>query len=128
MTALGLRALDIEHTAPFEAPAEEKPIGAEELHDRLQGLVRLFWAGVDQQDGAAVLDGLQTMFRVIVHEAGRIDGVARLFGVDRDGSMDLLREAYVAGKRGALESHHESNPDCPCTEAKVLEHELNGDA
>lgn len=120
--------LEVAHHEEDLDGGDEKPIGAAEFHDRLQSLIRLYWSGIDQTETDSTVEGLQVLYRILGHEAGRVDGVARLFGIERDSALGVLRDALIAGKSCALASHRERHPDCSCEYSGDLEGELSFDA
>ena len=112
--------------APTPSPTLEPTCVCSEpppFEERLQHLVSDFWSGRDD-DSDSTLEGLQHLFISLARELGRVDGVARIFGVPRDEALKLLRVAYTEGKRAALSQHKRSAEDCHCEPAEILLREI----
>jgi len=106
--------------APVPTPSPPPPATFE---SKLQHLVSDFWNG-REDDADSTLEGLQHLFLSLAHELGRVDGVARIFGVPREESLKMLRVAFVQGKQAALVQHRRAAEHCKCPAADVLLNEI----
>jgi hypothetical protein len=64
---------------------------------------------------------LRRVFIALARELGRIDGAARMKGITRDETLELLRESMLNGKVSMLAQHEKG---CDCEPAKVLQAEV----
>lgn len=86
----------------------------------LQNLIANFFS--TRQTEVEALEGFQQLIGTLAHELGRVDAAARLHGIDREESLNLLREHMVAGKRKTLAQHEKG---CDCQASKMLQAELD---
>lgn len=66
--------------------------------------------------------GLVRVLGSLAHELGRVEGAARLHGIAREDTLDLVREGILSGKHITLAQHGEN--DCECEASKVLQAEV----
>jgi hypothetical protein len=93
-----------------------------EFEGALQTLIADFFQQQDQSSEEDVVDSFQRIFVSLAHELGRVDAAARLHGVTREESLDLLRACMEEGKRATLSQHKKS---CECEASKVLQAEVD---
>lgn len=93
-----------------------------EFEGALQALIANFFEGRDQSSEDEVVESFQRIFTSLAHELGRVDGAARLHGIAREDTLDLLRTCMEEGKRVTLSQHKKG---CDCQASKVLQDEVD---
>jgi hypothetical protein len=116
--------------APTAAPAMTEPAPVERLEfgPALQNLVATYWEHAEVEGTVSTeedtVSALQFLFGSLAYELGRVDGVARLHGVERQHTLQLLGKAFAEGKLAALQQHHQTAKDCACEASAALLREL----
>jgi hypothetical protein len=87
-----------------------------------------FWAELEAggrtPEASQLAYFLECVFGALAHELGRIDGIARLSGIDRDQMLTLLSSAFATGKASMLEQHRQEARGCACEASELLQKEL----
>lgn len=115
---------------PTVEPVTSEVTSTEEMEfgPALQNLVSTYWERVEGEGTVSseedTVNALQFLFGSLAYELGRVDGVARLHGVERQHTLQLLGKAFAEGKLAALQQHHQTAKDCGCAASVALMKEL----
>jgi hypothetical protein len=100
----------------------------EAVSERLREVIAVYWKDIEVDSPRTVLTRIQALYAAFAFETGRLEGAARLLGVSRSTTLEVLRQSVDQGKRAALRTHQEQNSKCECQASSILEAELRLDS